>query len=133
MSDPADPVTRAFIDALHRLEQSGDVEPMVAQFAADAELVNLARHDAGNDGARTFWQRYRQQFGEIESRFSRIIETGSDAVLVWRSRGSLSQGRPIDYRGVSLLSLRDGKVARFETVYDSAAFQQPQGASVEAA
>lgn len=62
------------------------------------------------------------QFSDIHSRFARIVECGCDAVLVWQSEGALTEGRPVDYRGVSLLTLRGGKVARFETYYDSAVF-----------
>ena len=94
----------------------------MAFFAEDAELANLTHSERGSDGARRFWQVYRAQFSDIRSRFSRIVECGCDAVLVWRSEGALTEGRPVDYRGVSLLTLRGGKVVRFETYYDSAVF-----------
>lgn len=116
--------TRAesFIAALQALEEEGDVEPIVACFAADAALSDLSRTEHGREGARRFWASYRQQFDSVHSTVSRVIETDNHSVLLWRARGALRQGRRIEYRGVSVLTLRGDEVARFETFYDSAAF-----------
>ena len=45
--------TRAesFIAALQALEEQGDVEPIVACFAADAALSDLSRTEHGREGA----------------------------------------------------------------------------------
>jgi ketosteroid isomerase-like protein len=122
VTQSASPPVRDFIAALRALEEHGDADRIAEMFTADAELLNLSHSERGTDGARRFWRAYRGQFGDIRSTFSRVVEAGPDAVLVWRSQGTMAQGHPLDYRGVSLLSLSGGKVARFETYYDSAAF-----------
>jgi ketosteroid isomerase-like protein len=122
VTQSASPPIRDFIAALRALEEHGDADRIAEIFSPDADLVNLSHSEHGADGARRFWQAYRAQFGDIRSTFNRVVEAGPDAVLVWRSQGTLAQGHPLDYRGVSLLSLRGGKVSRFETYYDSAAF-----------
>lgn len=111
-----------FISALRALEGEGDVEPIVACFAADAALSDVSRTYHGREGARRFWTSYRQQFGSVQSTVSRVIETDNRSVLIWRSRAALRDGPRIEYRGVSVLTLRGDEVARFETFYDSAAF-----------
>lgn len=122
------PETESFINALHALEEKGDVEPLAERFTVDAALTNMARTEHGHDGVRQFWSGYRHQFGRIRSTFSKVIESDAHAVLVWTSRGTLARGQPIEYRGVSVLTWRADKVARFETFYDSAAFVEPKAA-----
>jgi ketosteroid isomerase-like protein len=82
----------------------------------------LAEAGDQGQGARHFWQTYLDQFDEIRSEFSHLIEADGQAALVWTSKGALKGGRPIAYRGVSIVEHDGGKVHRFETVYDSAAF-----------
>jgi rubrerythrin/ketosteroid isomerase-like protein len=118
--------TRQFIEALRALEETNDIERMVSLFDGSAEISNpmdKAPH-RGQDGARRFWRTYRDSFEEIHSDFSRIVETGDAAMLEWTSRGVLRGDRPIDYSGVSVLELQDGKVRRFRTYFDARPFEQ---------
>ncbi len=80
----------------------------------------------GRDGARRFWQAHLEQFHEVGSTFSRREESGRLGELEWTGEGFLRTGRPVSYRGVSLLELDDaGLVRRFATYYDTAAFLAP--------
>ena len=115
-----------FAKALQQTEESRDPEPLLRLFSDDAELHNLAIAQQGLDGARRFWETYLAQFDRIRSEFTHLIETDSQAALVWTSTGALRDGQPITYRGVSILELDGDKVRRFETVYDSAAFVRPE-------
>lgn len=115
-------MAQTFADALRRTEETRDPEPLVRLFADDAELHNLAFGEAGRDGARSFWQTYLDQFDDIRSEFSHLIEQDGQSALVWTSKGALKGGRPITYRGVSIVEHDGDRVHRFETVYDSAAF-----------
>lgn len=124
------PVTRRFIEALEALERARDLSPMQAVFDSTAELSNLASSHGTEDVSR-FWSRYRDRFDEVTSAFSRIIEAGDDVVLVWRTRGRLRSGHPIEYNGVSIVSVVGDRISKFETVYDSAAFVQPVVAARE--
>ena len=118
----ARPATQRFMDAIGELEANGSVEPLLACFDPAATISNLAIEEHGDDGARRFWSAYRGQFADVRSRFTDVIESGDRAVLVWTAAGKLAKGQPIKYRGTSILTWRDGRVVRFETIYDSAAF-----------
>ena len=119
-----------FMKALVDFEKSGDAGPLAAQFADDAELWNLALGEPlrGPEGARQFWQTYRAAFAEVRSTFIHVIEGAGGIVLEWESTGSLPGGSPVAYKGASVLEEADGKVKRFRTYYDSAAFVGPKKA-----
>ncbi|MBP1807150.1 nuclear transport factor 2 family protein [Rubellimicrobium aerolatum] len=119
-------MAQTFANALQETEESRDPEPLVRLFAEDAELRNLAIAHQGIDGARQFWETYLHQFESIRSEFSHLIESEGQAALVWTSDGTMKDGRPISYRGVSVIEFAEGKVRRFETIYDSAAFVRPE-------
>ncbi len=116
------------MDALSELESSGDTGPLSDLFAGEAELLRPEVDKSGSSGRdpRRFWQDYVAQFAAIKTEFTEVHETDVLAVLEWSSSGQLSTGRDIDYRGVSLLSFDDdGRVRRFATYYDTAAFLEP--------
>lgn len=114
-----------FMAALQQAEAAKSEDPLVRLFADDAELENPARSVSrkGTDGARAFWRDYLSAFDRIRSEFTRVIAAGDAATLEWRSDGQLAHSRePISYRGVSVVEFAGGKVRRFATYYDSAAF-----------
>ena len=115
-------LTKAFVDALEVLERDRDVTLMTALFDRDATLANLTVEERGEAAPARFWERYLDQFANIRSEFSRIIEGEGATALAWRSRGALKDGRPVDYLGVSILTARDGKIAGFQRIYDGSAF-----------
>ncbi len=117
-----------FADALTRLETDGDLDPFLAQFADEVELFRpeLGGQEQGADGARRFWRAYLGQFDQVGSTFRRLADGAALSELEWLSEGRLMSGRPISYAGVSLLEHNsEGKVARFATYYDTAAFTTP--------
>ena len=117
-----------FADALQRLEQDGDVDAFVELFADDVALIRPEPGNGGEgpDGARTFWTDYLGQFEQIRSTFSRVEQDGALGELEWVGEGALRTGRSVSYAGVSLLTFDDaGKVTRFATYYDTAAFVHP--------
>lgn len=122
-------IASRFMQTLQQIEDTGDVEPLVAMFTEDAELSNLAMTEPlkGRDGARKFWQKYLSVFERIHSKFTNVIEGDGTSVLEWISEGALSTGESLNYRGVSLIETDNGQVHRFRTYYDSAVFL-PQGA-----
>jgi rubrerythrin/ketosteroid isomerase-like protein len=121
--------TQQFIEALRELEETSDLERMVSLFDDDAEVSNPmdAAPHRGREGARRFWRTYRDSFEEVHSDFSRIVESDDAAMLEWTSRGVLRGDRPIDYSGVSVLELRNGKVRRFRTYFDARPFEKEAG------
>lgn len=122
-----------FADALQTLERDEDLDAFLERFSPDVQLVRpehvhseKGQQAQGIEGARAYWQAYLAQFSEIASTFSRVVDAEALGELEWVSRGTLSTGRQIEYAGVSLLEHdEDGKVTRFATYYDTAAFTSP--------
>ena len=122
-------MTERFTDALHRIDSDRDVQPMVELTGDDAELVKLDEHHqtTGKDGAKTFWEDYRNVFGDLETTFTSSTVAERTAALEWESRGTLRSGKPFTYRGVTVIEgdgSDDGLLTGVRTYYDSAAFLQ---------
>ena len=120
-----------FEAALHHLDESGDLADIVARFADSAELHRPeVDTQTSTKDVEAFWNAYRTQFDSLSTEFTHRTETDQHAALEWESKGRLAAGRDITYRGVSLLALDDtGKVTRFATYYDTAAFLEPADVS----
>ncbi len=104
-----------FIEALGKLESEKDLDTIVSLFTDDAEIGNVTVTETmrGKDGARKFWQNYRDTFGEIESTFHNKIGSDETAALEWTSKGTSNNGSEIDYDGVSILEIDGDKITRF--------------------
>ena len=112
-----------FIAGLRALESRDSVEELVGLFAEDADVSNAAGGDqrhTGRGGARQFWQRYRDAFEHIHSEFTSVVESGRTAMLEWTSRGRLTGGGDVEYRGVSVVEFGDGGIRRFRAYFDPA-------------
>ena len=122
-----------FKAAVLEAEQSRQAEPLVSLFAADATLDSPAHDEPlrGELGAREFWQDYLHAFQTVKSTFTTTHALGDTVVLEWRSEGALPTGRPITYRGASILKFAGGKIASFVAYYDSAQFLLETTAAVE--
>ncbi len=122
-------LTERFTAALHHLDAESDAQPMVDLTSDDAELVKLNQtHEArGRDGAKRFWEDYRHVFGELETTFTHTTVGEDRAALEWESRGTLRNGKPFSYTGVTVIDGDGGDnavVTGVRTYYDSAAFLQ---------
>ena len=117
-------ITQRFLDALAALEGQRSLAAMTEVFSDAARLSRLGRPaERGRDAVRSFWQEYRDQFGDrVESHFSRLIETDQVVTLEWTTEGDLSTSRPISYTGVSVFEFEGDEITDFRTYYDSATF-----------
>lgn len=72
-----------FVDALAKLHGSGDVDAIADLFTDDATLnkVPTPHDERGKDGARAFWQQYRDGFDTIEATFRHQVESDGVAFL----------------------------------------------------
>jgi len=115
-------ITGRFIDALRLLEQDGDVEALVALYAPDGVAGNVLRVDGyqGADGAREFWSAYRHQFATVSSTFDNVVQGDDVAALEWSSTGTVN-GRPVAYRGVTVLETDGGALRRTCAYFDPTA------------
>jgi hypothetical protein len=113
-------VTQQFIDALAALERERNVERITALFGAGSEIGNIVspRQFSGMDGARAFWEAYRNTFGEVASIFRNVIVSDGRAALEWTTTGTSAAGASISYEGVSILKIADSKITRFHAYFD---------------
>ena len=117
-------LTERFTEALHRIDADRDTGPMLELTGDDAELLKLddRKRATGKDGAERFWQDYRSVFGDLETTFTGSTVGENSAALEWTSTGTLSDGRPFSYRGVTVIEGDDEVLTGVRTYYDSAAF-----------
>jgi ketosteroid isomerase-like protein len=117
-------VTKRFKAALDELHENNDVEPLVELFDEDASLTKagLPHGQQGKDGARAFWQQYREVFDAIDASYSHTVTDDGVAYLEWTSKGTLRDGTEFRYDGVSVLEGSDQTIESFRTYYDTAAF-----------
>jgi ketosteroid isomerase-like protein len=119
-------LAQQFMDALKHLDQTGDVEPIARLFRDDAPLRRMAQHHSyrpdtqGPDQIRAFWQDYRSAFDRIHTEFHDAQTTDGRVFLEWTSEGTLSNGTPFGYDGISILETDGDRVAAFRAYYDSA-------------
>lgn len=117
-------LTQQFVDALGELHESRDVDPLVGLFSNGAALEKAGvPHTAhGRDGARAFWEQYRDVFDKISVTYRNTISDDGISVLEWRSEGTLRDGTSFRYDGVSILQCGGNEIDGFRTYYDTAAF-----------
>jgi ketosteroid isomerase-like protein len=116
-------IIHRFADTVNQIEQTGDVEPLIELFSDNSTLLSPEREivASGRDAIRKFWSLYLHSFQTVRSTFTRIRSSGELGILEWESEGTLQNGAPFHYCGVSLLDVNDDRVQRFATYYDTAA------------
>ena len=109
-----------FIEALSALEERRDLEAMVALYTEESEVgnINAPEKFTGPEGAREFWTKYRETFGEVRSTFRNRIITDTRAALEWTTEGTTANGASVNYEGVSILEIEGGHVTRFRAYFD---------------
>ena len=114
-------VAEQFIEALRALEESRDLEKIVGVYAEDCEVGNIISPEKfhGHNGAREFWTKYRDTFGEVRSEFRNRIITDTRAALEWTTSGATTNGAPINYDGVSLLEIEGDRITRFRAYFNA--------------
>jgi hypothetical protein len=114
-------ITEKFIEALHELEANRDVEKIAALFSNDADVNNLVTIDNSHDlSAKEFWQKYRDNFGEVSSEFSNKIYGENSSALEWTTTGTNADGGEIEYEGVSIIETDGERITRFFAYFNPA-------------
>ena len=115
-------ITENFVNALRRLEESGDIEVLVPLFAENSEIGNTAMKETlkGSEGVREFWTNYRGSFTELESRFRNRIAADLSSALEWETTGRSADGGEVRYQGVSVFEHDGEKITRFFAYFDPA-------------
>ena len=112
-----------FVAGLHKLEESRDVEALVALYADESEIGNIVAPEKfkGQAGAREFWTKYRDTFGEVHSEFRNIFATEDRAALEWHTTGTSTNGEPVEYEGVTLLEIEGDRITRSRAYFNAGA------------
>jgi limonene-1,2-epoxide hydrolase len=113
-------IAEQFIEALRALEEQRELEAMVALYAEESEVgnINAPEKFMGPDGAREFWTKYRETFGEVRSTFRNRIITDTRSALEWTTEGTTANGAPVNYEGVSILEIEGDRIMRFRAYFD---------------
>lgn len=111
-----------FLEALGRLEERGEVDPLVALFAQDVRVDTATATDAlrGSDGARTLWQEDRELFSSVRSEFRNQVVDGDVAILEWQRTARGHDGSDLSHPGVTVLEVDGDHIARLAVYFDAA-------------
>jgi steroid delta-isomerase-like uncharacterized protein len=107
-----------------------DVERVAALYTPDyeGEDVSEARPQRGSEGIRQSMARYLRAFPDLHFTQEATLTQGDRIALFWTARGT-HRGklmnipptcRPVQVRGVSLLTLQDGKIRHGLIIWDVA-------------
>ena len=119
----SDDRARTFASALQTFEKDGDAAAFAELFTDDAVTQRLDARGERRGEVEQFWQEYRAQFDSISTTFYDVVEGGDRVALEWTSDATLADGRPLQYRGVTIIDLDgDDKISKLRTYYDSAQF-----------
>lgn len=122
-------LTERFMTALNTAEDTGELSDLLALHGPEVILQNLTTQTwSGQEGARTFWERYLSDFAKIHSTFTYHGDAGDLGLMEWVGQGELQGGAAIEYRGISVIEHDGQSVTAFRTYYDTAAFIKPAAA-----
>jgi hypothetical protein len=114
-------IAEKFVNALHKLEETRDVEEIASLYADTAEVVNVVAPTKfeGQQGAREFWTKYRESFGEMRSEFRNKIYGETSAALEWTTTGNSNNNNEIVYSGVTILEIENDQITRSCAYFNS--------------
>ncbi|HZH33762.1 MAG TPA: nuclear transport factor 2 family protein [Pyrinomonadaceae bacterium] len=114
-------IAEKFINALRKLEETGEPEEISGLYTESAEIANVVapKKFTGQDGARDFWTKYRETFGEMRSEFRNRIYTENAAALEWTTIGTSKEDHEITYSGVTILEIEGDKISRSCAYFNS--------------
>lgn len=109
-----------FVEALTQLEETGEMEALLALFGEDSQVSNVVSHRTfhGRDGARDFWTEYKGMLQQVTSTFRNMIESGDRVALEWESSGTAHNGAAVSYEGVSIIEWDGELISRFYAYFD---------------
>jgi ketosteroid isomerase-like protein len=115
--------TDRFREALARLEEHEELEPLLELFAEDVvvDTATPATGLTGVDGARRLWTEDRALFARVRSDFRNVVVDGDVAILEWRRDAEGHDGRDFSHPGVSVLEVRGDRIVRFAVYFDPTA------------
>jgi steroid delta-isomerase-like uncharacterized protein len=110
----------SFVQRIVDAYSSPTFEGLDALLTDDVVLLRASEKARGRDEYKGVLVRLRRAFPDIQYRVDDAIVTADRAVIRWEARGTHqgeylgvpATGRPVSYSGITLLELRDGRIAR---------------------
>jgi ketosteroid isomerase-like protein len=103
-------VTERLLEAIN----AHDIEAHIACFAEDyhsEQPAHPARTFTGSDQVRENWSRLFNSIPDFASEILRLAVVDDTEWAEWVWRGTKEGGTPLEERGVTILGIRDGRIA----------------------
>jgi ketosteroid isomerase-like protein len=68
-----------------------------------------------------FWREYREQFHQLSTTFVNAVESTDQVALEWTTTATLTDDRPLEYRGVTVIDLDGDAIVALRSYYHTAA------------
>lgn len=104
----------AVIDRLHRALNAHDLDVFVGCFAPDYQSTFPAHPDrafSGYEQVRANWSQMFSAVTDLKAELLRAIVDGETVWTEWDWSGTLPEGAPYHMRGVTVMGIRDDRVA----------------------
>jgi len=104
-------------------------------FATDVTLITSPENIVGIDGFKAYYQNFLTGFSNISFEIVNIFGEGDQLVKHWKFKGTHSgeffgmppTGKSVDVEGVTLVKMKDGKIAQEQDFMDNMLFMQQLG------
>jgi ketosteroid isomerase-like protein len=113
---PADPTLARIMDAYKRAWEELDPALVVTVFTDDATYQEdpFSEPMAGREAIRAYWQGAADTQREVCFAWRPLLSAGALHLVEWDAAFTrTASGRRVELRGVMLLELRGGRIARF--------------------
>jgi ketosteroid isomerase-like protein len=114
MSDIAQAGSNAVSERLLEAMNAHDLEGQLACFNEDyrsEQPAHPARTFSGREQVRENWSRLHESIPDFRAELLRVAVVGDEEWGEWIWRGTKEDGTPLDERGVTIMGIRDGKIA----------------------
>jgi uncharacterized protein len=101
--------------------------------APDVEWVEDPRRadgtvHRGHEGVKRSWERWLEQWDEWGGEFEQFVDCGDSVLAIAREHGSgATSGARVSARNYMVLTMREGKIARYQEFYDEQAAREAVG------
>jgi ketosteroid isomerase-like protein len=113
-------VSRAVVEAYFAAINADAFAELAGVFAEDVEIHTVgAEPVVGREAALVHFPEVLANYAEHSDRVTRWIETRDAIVTEIDFAGKLTDGRPVVFPALDVFDLRDGRIARVTTWYDT--------------
>ena len=129
-----DPADQEILEAWAMAWSSGSSEGAAAVYTEDGvyEVIPFGETVEGRAAIAEYWQAYFEEAQEGALTVESAVAIPGGFVVQWRDEFTHAPtGAPVSYRGVSILEVAGGQVARETAYYDQATIYTQEGGTCE--